>query len=287
MPPVRRTQNPAGRCWQWTHSWMVRGSKPGAIVVTGSFRRRWRPRGVSRPTSGTRSPPARKPAARAWPRSGWPVGRTGRGRSTGGCEQAAADACSSRVAAAAGRPSAAGTVTPGAGRGLAGRARSARERQIRRMQFMTTSSWIDRVAPSSGLAAASLAKTRAARPMARIGFMTIPRAHGWGSPAKTGCCHCWPGRGWTPRGIGHRTACRTAHRICGLRSPAAGRRPGEGVAGGGGVRRQPGPSGGPGGRAGWPLLGWLESCDGPGGGVSVVFGQVTFRPVRLPRRPGW
>src|SRR5215472_10783439 len=33
--------------------------KPGAIVVTGSFRRRWRPRGVSRPTSGTRSPPAR------------------------------------------------------------------------------------------------------------------------------------------------------------------------------------------------------------------------------------
>ena len=33
MPPVRRTQNPAGCCWQWTHSWMVRGSE---ILAAGS-----------------------------------------------------------------------------------------------------------------------------------------------------------------------------------------------------------------------------------------------------------
>ncbi len=142
MPPVRRTQNPAGRCRQWTHSWMVRGSKPGAIVVTGPFRRRWRPRGASRPASGTGSPPPRPPATRAWPLSGWPVGRPGRCRSPGGCGQAAVGACSGRVAAAAGWPSAAGTVTSWAGRALADHVRPARERQMRRMQFMMTSSWV-------------------------------------------------------------------------------------------------------------------------------------------------
>jgi len=32
-PPWRRTQNPAGRCWQWTHNWIVCGSRPGVATA--------------------------------------------------------------------------------------------------------------------------------------------------------------------------------------------------------------------------------------------------------------
>jgi hypothetical protein len=27
------TQNPAGLCWQWMQSWMVRGSRRGVVIV--------------------------------------------------------------------------------------------------------------------------------------------------------------------------------------------------------------------------------------------------------------
>ena len=114
-PPWRRIQNPAGRCWQWTHSWIVCGSRPGVATL------RHQDLGAVVAGQVCTADPARWPGRPRW----WPAATL-----------AAAATSGMRRPAKPSRPViwfARGSAVPG------DPVRRACGRRVRRMRFMTIS----------------------------------------------------------------------------------------------------------------------------------------------------